>query len=302
MLGVAVLIASWTAVATLGRPVGAASAPVHIAVPPAADLAPAPIAAGRNRLRVCADPNNMPFSNQRGEGFENEIAALLAGELHRDLEYYWLPQRRGFVRTTLREGRCDVIVGVPVSLGGVRVTRPYYRSRFVFVSRRDRHIHVRSLEDAALRRLRIGIQITGTDYDNPPAAQALAVRHIIDNVRGYTVYGDYSQPNPSWGVLDAVTRGDVDIAIAWGPLAGYFAQRVTVPLALVPVTPEVDTPSRPFVFDIAMAVRSADPALAADLDAALVRRAADVRRILTRYGVPAAGQGPGPVPGGRKEG
>lgn len=280
----AVMIAGWWAgFAPAQRRV---AAPVHLAVPPVAEPAAEAIAPDPGTLRVCADPNNLPFSSRDERGFENEIARLVARELGRSVRYYWMPQRRGFVRTTLAAGRCDVIIGVPAASDRVAVTRPYYRSNYVFVSRRDRPAAVRSLDDPRLRRLRIGIQITGTDYDNPPAAQALAARHITDNVRGYTVYGDYSALHPGWGVLEAVAAGDLDVAIVWGPLAGYFAKQAAVPLVLRAVTPQLDTPSRPFAFDIAMAVRRGDDRLAADLNAALGRRSADIRRILASYGIP----------------
>src|SRR5204862_133889 len=121
---------------------------------------------------------------------------------------------------------------------------------------------VQSFDDPRLPKLRIGIQITGDDYANPPAAQALASRQIIENVRGYTVYGDYSRPDPPRGLIDAVADGRVDLAVAWGPLAGYFAQREPVPLELMPVPPADETPFVRFAFDISMGVRKEDTALA----------------------------------------
>jgi|SRR5581483_517250 len=237
-------------------------------------------------LRVCSDPNNMPFSNERQQGFENKIADLVARDLGRRVEYFWAPQRRGFVRNTLRARQCDVIMGVPEHYELARPTRPYYRSGYVFVSRRDRHLDVRTFDDPRLRRLRIGIQIVGNDYANPPAAQALAARHIIANVRGYTVYGDYSKADPQRGVVDAVAGGDVDVAVVWGPLAGYFAAQEPVALALAPVTPQQDSPALPFAFDIAMAVRKDDGALHDALDGVIARRGAEIRRILRAFHVP----------------
>src|SRR5436190_7725905 len=162
-------------------------------------------------LRVCADPNNMPFSNERGEGFENRIADLVARDLGRRLSYFWLPQRRGFIRNTLNANRCDVVMAVPSAFEAARPTLPYYRSTYVFVSRRDQGPRIRSFDDPRLTTLRIGIQLTGDDYDNPPAAQALAVRHITQNIHGYTVYGDYSASDPQRGVMDAVADGAVDV-------------------------------------------------------------------------------------------
>jgi mxaJ protein len=240
-------------------------------------------------LRVCADPNNMPFSNGRGEGFENKIAALVAGELQRPVVYTWQPQRRGFIRTTLKAGACDLVVGVPSAFGPVRTTRAYYRSSYVFVSRSAERPPVRSFDDPRLRRLQIGIQITGDDYNNPPGAQALASRGLTRHVHGYTVYGDYLEEAPQRRVIEAVARGEIDLAFVWGPLAGYFARRQGVPMTLTAAAPgtrgEADQLMR-FAFDISMGVRRDDRTLGAAVDGVIERRAADIRRILAAYAVP----------------
>jgi mxaJ protein len=236
-------------------------------------------------LRVCADPNNMPLSNQRREGFENKIATLVAREMNRPLAYFWLPQRRGFIRNSLDAGQCDVVIGVPTESGRLLPTRSYYRSSYAFVSRRDRHLAIDSFDSARLKTLTIGIQISGNDYNNPPAAQALAVRHIIQNVRGFTVYGDYSRADPQREIIDAVADGRVDIAVVWGPFAGYYGLREPTPIDVTPIAIEHDGPSR-FVFDIAMGVRSDQVALRDALNIIIARRADDIRTILRSYGVP----------------
>jgi mxaJ protein len=236
-------------------------------------------------FRVCADPNNLPFSNNRGEGFENRIATLIATDLGERVEYTWWAQRRGFVRNTLNAGSCDVILGVPAHYEMVRTTRPYYRSTYVFVTRRDRGLHVSSLDDPALRTLRVGVHLMGDDYANSPAAHSLARRGITANVIGYTLYGDYSKPNPPARLIEAVANGEVDVAVAWGPLAGYFAKRSPVPLATTPVTPERDG-AMAYVFEIAMGVRRRDSTRSAALDAELARRRPEIDRILSDYGVP----------------
>ncbi|HET7464876.1 MAG TPA: substrate-binding domain-containing protein [Longimicrobium sp.] len=247
---------------------------------------PAVAAARRGELRVCADPNNLPFSNQAGEGFENRIAQLLAREMGRRVTYTWWAQRRGFIRNTLKAGACDLIAGVPSSLEMVLATRPYYRSTYVFVYRSDAGFDVRSFDDAVLKRVKVGVQLVGDDYANTPPAHALAARGVVDNVRGYTVYGDYTQPNPPARILDALARGEIDVAVVWGPLAGYFAPREKAALKIVPVSPQVDVPFLPFVFDISMGVRREDVALAAQVERILRDRRTEVDSILHAYGVP----------------
>ena len=237
-------------------------------------------------LRVCADPNNLPFSNRAGAGFENRIAELLAADQGARLEYTWWAQRRGFVRHTLAAGVCDVVIGVPREFEPAATTRPYYRSSYVFVSRRDRALHLRTFDDPRWRELRIGVQMIGDDFSNTPPAHAFASRGITRNVIGYPVYGDYSDAAPLSAIVAAVARRELDAAVVWGPTAGYFARRSPAALDVTPVSPERDSPSRPFVFDISMAVRRDDEARRAELDRFLVRRRADVNAILDRYGVP----------------
>jgi mxaJ protein len=256
--------------------------PGHLVV---ASTEPRPAPPRASVLRVCADPNNLPFSNDREQGFENAIARLAASDLGRRVEYYWQPQRRGFIRTTLNAGWCDLVVGVPARFALARTTHSYYRSTYVFVSRAGR-APIRSLDDPRLRAVPVGVEMTGEDGENPPGLQALARRRILDNVHGYLVYGDYSTPDPPRRVIDAVANGDVETAIAWGPMAGYFAARAPARLTVVPVSPEDDGPGLQFTFDIAMAVRRGDAALAAALDRVIDRRRQQIEAILHRYHVP----------------
>jgi quinoprotein dehydrogenase-associated probable ABC transporter substrate-binding protein len=237
-------------------------------------------------LRVCADPNNLPFSNERGEGFENRLAQLLGAELQATVRYTWWPQRRGFIRNTLAAGKCDVIMGITHRAEQVLTTRPYYRSSYVFVYRKDRNLSVRSLDDPALKTLRIGVQLVGDDYANTPPVHALSRRGIVGNLVGYSVVGDYSQPNPPARIIDAVVAKDVDLAIAWGPLAGYFAKLSGIDLEIVPVSPAEDPPRLRFAFDISLAVRPTDNVLQQELERVLERRAGAINRILDDYGVP----------------
>ena len=243
-------------------------------------------ASAREPLRVCADPNNLPFSNDKGEGFENRLAEMIAAESGARVAYTWSAQRRGFVRNTLDAGECDVVMGAPTKLDRVETTRPYYRSTYVFIAPRRRHLGLGSLDDPRLRDLRIGIQMVGDDFANTPPAHALSARGIIRNIVGYSVVGDYSQPNPPARIVEAVARGDIDAAVVWGPLAGYFATRQPVPLDVTPVSPQADSPTRPFVFDISIAVRRGDEARRAALDGFIVRHRTAIDRLLDDYGIP----------------
>lgn len=252
--------------------------------------------AGARELRVCADPNNLPYSNARGEGFENRIVALVAKDLGAKVHYTWWAQRRGFLRNTLLANECDVVAGVASSMGMLGTTNPYYRSSYVFVSRADRHLDVRSLDDPRLKQWTIGVQLVGDDGANTPPAHALSRRGIVGNLRGYTVYGNYADATPQAAVIEAVARGDVDVAIAWGPTAGYFAAKQAVPLQLVPVTPWLDGPLWPMVFDTSMGVRKEDRALRRELNAALQRHATEIAAILDEYRVPRVDAGSGGTP------
>jgi len=236
-------------------------------------------------LRVCADPNNLPFSNDAQQGFENRLADLLAQHLGRRAVYTWWPQRRGFIRNTLNAHACDVVMGVPDDYELALTTRPYYTSTFVFVTRSGER-RVASLDDAALRRLRIGVHVVGDDYSSVPPAQALARRGIIKNIHGYSIFGDYAQPNPPERLLAALAAREIDVAIAWGPLAGYFSRREAVPLELTPVPSErAGSPFR-YAFAISMAVRRDDTSLRDSINRFLDERRAAVRDVLRAFSVP----------------
>lgn len=241
--------------------------------------------AGKRQLRVCADPNNLPFSNEKGEGFENELASLIANELHADLAYTWAPQRRGFVRTTLKAKRCDVVMGVPKQLDMLRTTNPYYRSSYVFVTRPGTASPA-SLDDPALHELRIGVPAVGDDGANPPVALALTRHGLVENLRGYSVFGDYREESPPADLIRALRKREVDVALAWGPLAGWYATHPEPKLTVAPVPEKDAPPGMSFAFDIAMGVRKDDAVLARELDDVLLRKKSDIDALLDRYGVP----------------
>jgi mxaJ protein len=192
------------------------------------------------------------------------------------------------VRSTLGAGHCDVIIGVPASFTVVPVTEPYYQSTYVFVSRPE-DAPIRSFDDPRLKGWRIGVQITGDDYDNPPAAQALAARQLFNQVRGFTVYGDYSREAPEREVIDAVANRRVDVAAVWGPLAGYFAAREPTKLIVTPTPPRDPRTQLPFTFAIAMAVGRSSTDLRDQLNRVIGRRQGEIDRILREYDVPLIG-------------
>jgi mxaJ protein len=246
----------------------------------------------REQLRVCADPNNLPFSNRAGQGFENRLVELVADDLDADISYTWWAQRRGNVRETLKAGRCDIIPGVGAGLEMLATTRPYYNSTYVAVTRADRDLEIISFDDPRLRHLRVGVQMVGDDFANTPPAHALASRGLIGNVRGYMIYGDYARPAPQQDIVRAVTAGEIDIAFIWGPVAGFFAERGSVPLRLTPL-PRMDSRSeQPMAFAIAMGLRRGEPELKARIEQSLERQGPEIRRLLADYHVPVVASAP----------
>ena len=248
-------------------------------------------ASTQRELRVCADPNNLPFSNQKLEGFENKLADLIAADLHATVKYAWLRQRRGFIRRGLKAMECDLVTGIPQASEMVLATKPYYRSTYVFVYRKSANLQLQSFDDPSLRRLKIGLHAIGEDGANPPPVHALAHRGIVKNIVGFPMWDVDAVENPQGRIVDAVVAGDIDVAIVWGPLGGYFAKRQKEPLAVVPVSPAIEPPGIPFVFEIAMGVRPGEAAFKAELDRILDRRRHEVQQILQQYGVPAVEQG-----------
>ncbi|MDR6535265.1 substrate-binding domain-containing protein [Variovorax soli] len=236
-------------------------------------------------LRVCAEPDNLPYSRQDQSGFENRIARLAADDLQLPLQYAWLPDRRGFVRKTLGANACDVIIGVPEGDERVLTTRAYYRSTYVFVQREDRTGDapaLSSFDDPRLPALRIGVQLVGNDLAATPPGYALARHGALRRVSGFTLNGDGP---PALRMVRAVADGALDAAVVWGPQAGYFAAQAGTPLRMSPAPAPADL-GMPFAFSIAMGVRKGDTAMQQRLDDFLRRRAADVDAILDAYFVP----------------
>jgi quinoprotein dehydrogenase-associated probable ABC transporter substrate-binding protein len=253
----------------------------------AASVQPLPALAGQpDTLRVCADPNNMPFSNEAEEGFENKLAGMVAQQFGKAVSYTWWAQRRGFIRHTLKAGDCDLVMGIPAQYDLVETTRPYYRSTYVFVSQAARHLQLDSIDDPQLRRLAIGVHLIGDDGNNTPPAHALGQQGIVDNVRGFMIYGDYREADPPARLIEAVENGEIDVAAVWGPLAGYAAKRSAVALTVTPIIASERFAPQQFQFDIAMGVRKGDHALRDRLNDFIAEHGAEIRILLQNYGVP----------------
>jgi mxaJ protein len=231
-------------------------------------------------LRVCADPDNLPFSNKSGEGFENKIAEVIGRDLGMPVTYFWWPHQRGLIRRTLGENHCDVLIGIPKELDPVLTTRPYYRSSYAIVSKRSAKLGVTSLDDPALKQLRIGAH-----FDTPPWA-ALGEHDLMANVQGYPLMFDYHRPEPGRRpekVLEDLVAGTIDVAMVWGPMAGYFAKKTGAALEIVPLK---DSGRIPMSFDVSMGVRKSDKALKARLETAIDHKESEISKILADYGIP----------------
>lgn len=228
-------------------------------------------------LKVCADPQQLPFSNQRQQGFENKIADLLGEELGVTVSFEWVRPSRGFVREVVNTGGCDVLIEVPIGMHGVLVTKPYYHSTYVFVTRADgKPLH--SFDDPLLRQMKIGVH--ALDEDFTPPATALARRNLAANIVAFRM--DESPGD----IIAAVASHKIDTAVVWGPVAGYYAARYGSRLRITAVEPEFDPPMLPFTYQIAAGVRKDEPELYERVNAALNRRHRDVLAILQAYHVP----------------
>jgi mxaJ protein len=239
-------------------------------------------AAEARELRFCVDPNNLPYSDSSGGGFENRIADIVAEELGAERKFVWAPLYRGFVRKTLNAGLCDVIPGVPAKLERLRTTRPYYVGSYVF-AQREGSAPISTFDDPVLRTAQIGVQLVGNDAANTPPMDALARRGINGNVQGFMVFGDRSEREPLSPIMAAVANGSVDVALVWGPVAGFFAHRENKHLQLTTIEGGSD-PNMSFA--ISMGVRKEDAPLAQEIDRALERRKSDIDAVLAEFGVP----------------
>ena len=233
-------------------------------------------------LRVCANPNNLPFSNAKGEGFENNLAELIARDLGETVSYTWTNEHEHFVKKTIAAGKCDVLMGVPTAFNEVDTTIPYYMSGYVFVSRKDRGLNISSMRDPRLRTLKIGLHLIGDE--NTPPLEALARQGITQNIAGYMIYRD-AQLKKHSRLIDDVVSGKIDVAAVWGPLGGYYAKRASSPLNVSLIR---DTGALPatFQYSMALGVRKGDAPLKAQLNQIIARERPAIRNLLRAYGVP----------------
>ena len=256
-----------------------------------AAAAQTPDAPERTALKVCQDPNNLPFSNSSGEGFEDKIAQVFGHDLGLPVSYYGFPNRMNFIRNTLRfklptdDYPCDIVMGVPAGFDQVSVTKPYYRSTYALVYPKGKGLDaVRSSDDLLalprdkLATLRIGL------YDRSPASQWLARHDLVDRGVPYPIMNADPAQYPGQLIERDLEQGKIDVAIVWGPIAGFFARRVHSPELVV--APMKSEPGLAFDFAMAMGVRYGEPAWKQQVEALLVKHQAEIQAILRDYGVP----------------
>ena len=242
-------------------------------------LACAAMARAQAPLRICADPDNLPFSNRAGQGLDQRVAVLIAHDLHRTPVFVWTRSRRGFVREQFNRDACDVLPGVPVGLRGVAVTEPYYTSSYVFVTRASDRLQISSFTDPQLQDRRIGLQILEEDFA-PPSVPLIRAGHAPQLI-GFNGFG-----SAEGDVVRAVARGKVGVACVWGPVAGFYAAHSPTPLTLSAVQPRRDVSGIPFTYAIGLGVHKRDAALLAQINASIPRLQPQIQRLLASYHVP----------------
>jgi quinoprotein dehydrogenase-associated probable ABC transporter substrate-binding protein len=239
-------------------------------------------------LRVCADPRNLPFSNEKGEGFENKLAELFADKLQKKLDYMFFPQATGFVRVTLGAHRCDVIMGFPQGDDLVQGTNPYYRTAYALIAKQGSGLEdVTTLEDARLKGKHIGI-VAGT----PPATN-MAAAGLMSTAKPYPLMIDTRVDSSAQAMIDDLTKGDIDAGILWGPMAGFYARKADPPLHVTPLVKETTGPR--MVYRIGMGVRGADQNWKRLLNRLIQENQPAINKILLDYGVPLLDENDQPI-------
>ena len=230
-------------------------------------------------FRACGDPRNLPFSNEKGEGFENKLAELFAAKLGKKLGYTYFPQATGFVRNTLGSHRCDVIMGFPQGSDLVQVTVPYYRTTYALVSKPGSGFEgVNALDDPKLKEKRIGV-VAGT----PPSTN-MAINGLMAHAKPYPLTIDTRVDSSAQAMIDDIARGDIDCGILWGPMAGYFASRTNPALIVAPLLKETMGP--PLIYRIGMAVRPSDQEFKRTLNKLIAENQMEINKLLLSYDVP----------------
>lgn len=233
-------------------------------------------------LRFCAEPDHLPFSNQRLEGIENRVAQIIADELHAKADFTWWAQRQGYVRQTLLADRCDILTAIPEGADSVLTTVPYYRTSYVLLVRRNGRPSPASLDDPALDKLRIGIQARGANYS--PPGHILAARGLHSNLVPFRSYSETDDTGQR--LVHAVADGDVDAAAVWGPVAGYLISREQLPIEIVPLRSSRLLPAMPLSFGICLGVQPDKVDLKNELDLALARRKDEISKLVRSFGIP----------------
>jgi len=232
-----------------------------------------------DEFRVCADKDNLPYSNDRFEGFENKIAELIASDLGKKVTYQFWYDRIGFLRNTLNARRCDVVIGTVDGNDAVRTSKPYYRSGYAFVYRKNSGFNITDWDSPDLHKGKIGV------VGQTPPTRPMYDKGLMDNARPYRIMRDLNLP-PSF-IIDDLVKGDIDIAILWGPIAGYYAKKASIPLVVVPAPEyEAENVHGKEYWNISVGVRKKDKERIAQIDEVLQRRAKDIDKILDDYGIP----------------
>jgi quinoprotein dehydrogenase-associated probable ABC transporter substrate-binding protein len=230
-------------------------------------------------FRACGDPRNLPFSNDKGEGFENKLAELLAAKLGKKLSYSYFPQATGFVRMTLGSYRCDIIMGFPQGDDQAQVTVPYYRTTYALVSKRGSGLEeVTTIDDPKLRDKRIGV------VARTPPSTNMAMNGLLARAKSYPLFIDTRADSSAQAMMDDLARGEIDCGILWGPMAGYYANKADPPFVVIPLTRETSGP--PMIFRIGMAVRPADQEWKRTLNKLIMENQAEINKLLISYNIP----------------
>jgi quinoprotein dehydrogenase-associated probable ABC transporter substrate-binding protein len=229
-------------------------------------------------LKVCADPNNLPFSDEKREGFENKIAELIGAELGRPVDYVWFPQVIGFVRNTLRAHLCDLVMGTVAGDQIMQTTNPYYFTTYVMLYRSDKGLAFEDLDDSRLKTLRLGV-VGGT-----PPSDLLVRYDLMSHTKPYALSVDTRFESPTYEMVHDVVQGTIDVGFLWGPIAGYYRTHDALPLTLVPLKSEPGVPR--IAYHIAMGVRANEPEWRRRVNGAILKHQPEITAILRDYGVP----------------